>query len=203
MVTSSVNIRKCDQTAIKGVCFVLNTDFFFRTVSGYAFFVTGKKLDKLALMESCNFHFSSFMCWLFVCFLFLKFPCFPLYHRFLCLLTSGYIQEIIGIGGCEKGINQDISPPLLLPTITLMAVTVPILVLVSDRKPLSYRSCLSKVDSMPTKQGYLLALVALLPLIVPFVLETFGVFLLLLIFVVLSLANRLFKKIIFLTNSLR
>lgn len=39
-----------------------------------------------------------------------------------------------------KGINQDISPPLILRSITLLAMTVPILVLASDRKPLSHRS---------------------------------------------------------------
>lgn len=125
-MTRSANIRKCDQTTNKGLCFDI-AQTFFRTTSGYECIGTGKRLDMQLFRESWNFHFSPFLCWSFACLvsiLFLKFPRFSLYHRFWCLLTSGYIQQTVGIGGHNKEINEGISSSLVLPTVVFLAVTV-------------------------------------------------------------------------------
>lgn len=126
MVTRSVNIRKRDQTTNKGLCFDI-AQTFFRTASGYECIGTGKRLDMQLFRESWNFHFSPFLCWSFaysVSILFLKSPHFSLYHRFLCQFTSGYIQQTIGNGRCNKEIHQSISSSLVLPTVVFLAVTV-------------------------------------------------------------------------------
>ena len=77
---------------------------FFKTISGYEWFGKGKRMGKGFL----NFLFLIIHV-LVICYLinslFFQLLCFALYHRSSCLQTSGYIQQVVGTGECEKGVN--------------------------------------------------------------------------------------------------